>query len=85
LYSSVVESLKSTRLCGGRLLESLSGPDDYANRKAKALYAPKQVSLRALTAFSGSLEPLGIMGACVPTLWICVGRSSKEDAEIIED
>jgi len=25
------------------------------------------------TAFSGSLEPLGIMGACVHTLWICVG------------
>ena len=38
-----------------------------------------------LTAFSGSLEPLGFMGACVPTQWICVGRSSKEDAEIIED
>jgi hypothetical protein len=40
----VDERLQSTRLCEGCLLERLSGPDDYANRKARTLYAHKQAS-----------------------------------------
>ena len=41
MYSSVGESLESTRLCEGCLLEPSSGPY-YCDPKVRALYAPKQ-------------------------------------------